>query len=60
MEWTPIGGTLFLPNNVNSQKLKLIGQEYFAIQGVNVLVFSSEYKGMYYDEKIPAIELIQL
>jgi endoglucanase len=40
------------------QKLKLNDLEYFETQGVNILVFSSQYNGMFFDEKTAAIEII--
>ncbi len=41
-----------------SQKLKLNDLEYFETQGVNVLVFSNQYNGMFFDEKTAGIEII--
>ena len=43
----------------NAQELKLNDQGYFEKQGVNILVFSNEYNGMFFDEKTAGIELIQ-
>lgn len=40
------------------QKLQLNELEYFEKQGVNVLVFSNQYNGMFFDEKTAGIELI--
>jgi endoglucanase len=40
------------------QTLKLNNLEYFETQGVNVLVFSNQYNGMFYDEKTAGIEII--
>ena len=40
------------------QKLKLNDLGYFETPGVNVLVFSNEYNGMFFDEKTAAIEII--
>lgn len=40
------------------QELKLNKQEYFETPGVNVLVFSRQYNGMFFDEKTAGIELI--
>ncbi len=45
-------------NNIFSQKLQLNDSSYFEKPGVNVLVFSYEYSGMFFDEKTSAIELI--
>jgi len=49
---------LFFTQNSFCQKLKLNDQKYFETQGVNVLVFSSEYNGMFFDEKTAAIGII--
>jgi hypothetical protein len=49
---------LFFTEYGYSQKLRLNEQEYFETQGVNVLVFSSEYNGMFFDEKTAGIEII--
>ncbi len=40
------------------QKLKLNKLEYFETPGVNVLVFSNQYNGMFFDEKTAGIEII--
>ena len=40
------------------QKLQLNNLEYFESPGVNVLVFSNQYNGMFYDEKTAGIEII--
>lgn len=42
-----------------AQKLKVNDLEYFEGTGVNVLVFSGEYNGMFFDEKTAAVEIIQ-
>ncbi|WP_167619178.1 glycoside hydrolase family 9 protein [Maribellus sediminis] len=44
---------------VFGQALKVNELEYFEKTGVNVLVFSSEYNGMFFDEKTAAVEIIQ-
>lgn len=41
------------------QKLKLNESEYFETQGLNVLVYSNQYNGMFFDEKTAGIEIIQ-
>ncbi len=41
-----------------SQELKINKLDYFERQGVNVFVFSSQYNGMFFDEKTAGIELI--
>lgn len=48
----------FCTNTVFGQKLKVNDLEYFEAQGMNVFVFSSEYNGMFFDEKTAGIELI--
>ena len=40
------------------QTLKLNDLEYFETPGVNVLVYSNQYTGMFYDEKTAGIEII--
>jgi len=40
------------------QKLKINDLGYFEAQGVNVLVYSNEYTGMFFDEKTAGIEII--
>ncbi|MGF7216468.1 hypothetical protein GGR92_002633 [Spirosoma lacussanchae] len=40
------------------QKTKLNDAEYFETPGLNVLVFSSQYNGMFFDEKTAGIEMI--
>src|SRR5665647_1309153 len=47
-----------LPNLALGQQLKLNDLEYFEKQGVNVLVFSDQYNGMFFDEKTAGIEII--
>ena len=42
----------------NGQQLHLNDLEYFETQGVNVLVFSSQFNGFFFDEKTAGIELI--
>ncbi len=41
-----------------SQKLQLNDLGYFETRGLNVLVFSNEYNGYFFDEKTAGIELI--
>ncbi|MBL3657197.1 glycoside hydrolase family 9 protein [Fulvivirga sediminis] len=41
-----------------SQQLTLNDKEYFEKPGVNILVFSNQYNGMFFDEKTAGIELI--
>lgn len=40
------------------QQLKINDLEYFEKQGVNVLVFSNQYNGMFFDEKTAGVEII--
>lgn len=40
------------------QRLQLNNLEYFETPGVNVLVYSNQYTGMFYDEKTAGIEII--
>jgi endoglucanase len=40
------------------QKLQVSDSGYFEKQGVNVFVFSSQYNGMFFDEKTAGIEII--
>ena len=40
------------------QKLQINDSGYFEKRGVNVLVFNSEYNGMFFDEKTSGIEMI--
>jgi endoglucanase len=40
------------------QKLALNDLEYFETPGVNVLVYSNQYNGMFFDEKTAGIEII--
>ncbi|MBN2103520.1 glycoside hydrolase family 9 protein [bacterium] len=51
--------SFFLFNNCSfCQKLQLNQSEYFEARGVNVLVYSNQYTGMFFDEKTAGIELI--
>ena len=44
--------------NAYSQKLQLNDLEYFEKPGVNVLVYSNQYNGHFFDEKTAGIEII--
>jgi len=44
--------------NAGSQSLQLNDSGYLEKKGVNVLVFSSQYNGMFFDEKTAGIEMI--
>src|SRR4051812_34669038 len=45
-------------SNTYGQKLIISDSGYFEKPGVNVLVFNSQYNGMFYDEKTAGIEII--
>lgn len=45
-------------NKTLGQKLHVNDLGYFETQGVNVLVYSNQYNGMFFDEKTAGIELI--
>ncbi len=47
-----------LSNSALGQKLIINDLEYFEKPGVNVLVFSDQYNGMFFDEKTAGIEII--
>lgn len=49
---------MFLPRASQGQELELNEKGYYEADGVNVLVFSNQYDGMFYDEKNAGIELI--
>ncbi|MFN8257088.1 MAG: glycoside hydrolase family 9 protein [Bacteroidales bacterium] len=57
IQLTVIFCSLFLGYSFG-QKLKLNDLEYFETQGVNILVFSNQYNGMFFDEKTAGIEII--
>jgi endoglucanase len=46
------------PNPAFCQKLQLNDLGYFEARGLNVLVFSNQYNGFFFDEKTAGIELI--
>lgn len=51
--------SIFLHTNTAiGQTLKINDLEYFEKQGVNILVFSDQYNGMFFDEKTAGIEII--
>lgn len=58
LTFTTIIGFLSLTKNLSGQELKINDLEYFEKQGLNILVFSSEYNGMFFDEKTAGIEII--
>lgn len=45
-------------NSSFGQQLKINELEYFETPGLNVLVFSNQYNGMFFDEKTAGIEII--
>jgi endoglucanase len=55
--WLAITLFLLLAFPTFSQ-LKINDKEYFEAQGLNVLVFSNEYNGFFFDEKNAGVELI--
>lgn len=46
------------PDSVLGQKLQLNDSEYFETPGVNILMYSNQYNGMFFDEKTAGIEII--
>jgi len=54
-----LGCLLLMPGyNGYGQQLQLNDLEYFEKQGVNVVVFSNQFNGFFFDEKTAGIELI--
>ena len=51
-------GLNLIPVNTFSQELAINDLGYFETTGVNVLVFTNEYNGFFFDEKTAGIELI--
>jgi endoglucanase len=49
---------IIFSNNAFTQKLHINDMEYFETRGLNVMVFSREYDGFFFDEKTSGIELI--
>src|ERR1700760_3938275 len=45
-------------NAQTSDRLKINDSGYFEKRGVNILVFSGQYNGMFFDEKTAGIEII--
>ncbi len=43
---------------VTGQTLRMNNQGYFEARGINILVFSNQYNGMFFDEKTAGIEII--
>ncbi len=52
------GCFLFVSYSSNGQGLHLNKKEYFEKPGVNILVFSNQYNGMFFDEKTAGVEII--
>src|SRR5574344_570117 len=48
----------FVPK-AQAQNFQINDLEYFEERGINLLVYSNKYAGMFCDEKLAAIELIQ-
>ena len=44
--------------NAFGQKLKINDKDYFETQGLNILVFTNQYNGMFFDEKTAGVEII--
>ncbi len=55
---TTITAIMLASASVFGQQLKLNDLEYFEDRGVNVLVYSNDYNGMFCDEKEAGIEII--
>ncbi len=53
-----IVGLLSATYNTYGQKLHINDLEYFETPGVNILVFSNQFNGFFFDEKTAGIELI--
>ncbi|HLP17021.1 MAG TPA: glycoside hydrolase family 9 protein [Bacteroidota bacterium] len=51
-------GSLIISSTALCQKLKLNESEYFETPGFNVLVFSNQYTGFFFDEKTAGVEFI--
>src|SRR3569833_2028496 len=51
-------GLILIGNRSFSQSLQVNDSNYFEKPGVNILVFSSQYNGMFFDEKTSGIEII--
>ena len=51
--------TALASSMLSAQNMKVNDLEYFEDRGVNFLVYSNEYNGMFCDEKTAAIEIIQ-
>src|ERR1700760_5141324 len=45
-------------NAQTSDRLKINDSGYFEKRGVNILVFSGQYNGMFFDEKTAGLEII--
>lgn len=52
------GAFISLSYHSFGQELSLNKSEYFETRGVNVLVYSNQYNGMFFDEKTAGIEII--
>jgi hypothetical protein len=58
MFFLSLTGLLFAPTSISGQSLHLNKQGYFENRGVNILVYSNQYTGMFFDEKTAGIEII--
>jgi endoglucanase len=54
-----LAGTTGVARQVPQDGLRLNDREYFDARGLNVLVFTNQYNGMFFDEKTAGIEIIQ-
>ncbi len=58
-----VAGSLAVARGIARQDrptgLRLNDLEYFETRGLNVLVFSNQYNGMFFDEKTAGVEIIQ-
>lgn len=51
-------GLLLASNSIYGQSFRINRQGYFETRGVNILVYSNQYTGMFFDEKTAGIEII--
>ena len=54
-----LAGTTAVARQDSQNGLRLNDREYFETRGLNVLVFTNQYNGMFFDEKTAGIEIIQ-
>ena len=51
-------GLLLASNSIYGQSFRINRQGYFETRGVNILVYSNQYTGVFFDEKTAGIEII--